>query len=130
MFFEEKGKIMEQKEIGPNKAEVSFKSNGTLKGNIEVEVTNSGNFEGDTKGDVTYAQGQGNITTKQGNETASYTFLAVGNMIDGNKSEFRGSSVFNTISTGKLVFINNLVSVFKVNVDESGNFTNKYWEWK
>jgi hypothetical protein len=43
---------------------------------------------------VTYAQGQGNITTKQGNETASYTFLAVGNMIDGNKSEFRGSSVF------------------------------------
>jgi hypothetical protein len=43
MFFEEKGKIMEQKEIGPNKAEVSFKSNGTLKGNIEV--TNSGNFE-------------------------------------------------------------------------------------
>jgi hypothetical protein len=34
MFFEEKGKIMEQKEIGPNKAKVSFKSNGTLKGNI------------------------------------------------------------------------------------------------
>jgi hypothetical protein len=127
MFFEEKGKIMEQKEIGPNKAKVSFKSNGTLKGNIEV--TNSGNFEGDTKGDATYAQGQGNITTKEGNETASYTFLAVGNMIDGNKSEFRGSSVFNTTSTGKLAFINNLVSVFKVNVDESGNFTNKYWEW-
>jgi len=124
MFFEEKGK----KEIGPNKVEVSFKSNGTLKGNIEV--TNSRNFEGDTNGDLTYAQGQGNITMKQGNETASYTFLAVGNMIDGNKSEFRGSSVFNTTSTGKLVFINNLVSVFKVNVDESGNFTNKYWEWK
>jgi hypothetical protein len=51
-------------------------------------------------------------------------------MIDGNKSEFRGSSVFNTTSTGKLAFINNLVSVFKVNLDESGNFTNKYWEWK
>ena len=73
---------------------------------------------------MTYAQGQGNITTKQGNETASYTFLAVGNMIDGNKSEYRGSSVFNTTSTGKMVFINNLVSVFKVYVDESVNFTN------
>ena len=66
MFFEEERKIMEQKEIGPNKVEVSFKSNGTL-----IEVTNSGNFEGDTKGDVTYAQGQGNITTKEGNETAT-----------------------------------------------------------
>jgi len=128
MFFEEKGKIMERKEVGPNKAKVSFLSNGTLKGNIEV--TNNGNFEGSTKGDVTYAQGQGTITTKEGNETASYTFLAVGNMIDGNKSEFRGSSVFNTTSTGKLAFINNLVSVFKVNVDESGNFTSKDWEWK
>jgi hypothetical protein len=39
-------------------------------------------------------------------------------MIDGNKSEFRGSSVSNTTSTGKLAFINNLVTVFKVNVDE------------
>jgi len=74
---------------------------------------------------VTYAHGQGTITTKEGNETASYTFLAIG-----NNSEFHGASVYNTTSTGKLAFVNNLVSVFKVNVDKMGNFTGKEWEWK
>ncbi len=119
---------MDKKEIGPNKAEVSYSSNGTLKGNIEV--TNKGNFTGSTKGSATLAQGQGTILTKEGNETASYTFLAIGNMIGGNKSEFHGAAVYNTTSTGKLAFINNLVGVFRVNVDELGNYTNKEWEWK
>ena len=129
LVFEEKGKIIEQKEVGPNKAQVSYSSNGTLKGNIEVK--NNGSFEGTTRGGVTYAHGQGTITTKEGNETASYTFLAVGKIIDGgNKSEFSGASVYNTTSTGKLAFVNNLVSVFKVNVGEMGNFTGKEWEWK
>ena len=35
-FFEEKGKITAQKEIGDNKTQMTFSSNGTFKGNIEV----------------------------------------------------------------------------------------------
>ena len=38
-FFEDNGKITSQKEIGDNKTQMTFSSNGTFKGNIEV--TNS-----------------------------------------------------------------------------------------
>jgi hypothetical protein len=34
-FFEEKGKIMTEKEIGDNKIQMTFSSNGTFNGNIE-----------------------------------------------------------------------------------------------
>ena len=68
-FFEEKGGITAQKEIGDNKTEMTFSSNGTFKGNIEV--TNSGDFVSLSKGNKgTSAQGQG-----VGSEKASYTFL-------------------------------------------------------
>ena len=41
-FFEEKGRITSQKEIGGDKTQMTFSSNGTFKGNIEV--TNSEDF--------------------------------------------------------------------------------------
>ena len=47
-FFEEKGKITAQKEIGDNKTQMTFSSNGTFKGNIEV--TNSGDLVSLSKG--------------------------------------------------------------------------------
>jgi hypothetical protein len=57
-FFEDKGKIMVQKEIGDNKTQMTFSSNGTIKGNIEV--TNSGDLVSLSKGNKgTSAQGQG-----------------------------------------------------------------------
>ena len=39
-FFEEKGRITAQKEIGGDKTQMTFSSIGTFKGNIEV--TNTG----------------------------------------------------------------------------------------
>jgi hypothetical protein len=47
-FFEEKGKIIAQKEIGDNKIQMTFSSNGIFKGNIEV--TNSGDLVSLSKG--------------------------------------------------------------------------------
>jgi hypothetical protein len=41
-FFEEKGRRTAQKEIGGGKIQVTYSSNGTIKGNIEV--TNKGDF--------------------------------------------------------------------------------------
>ena len=71
-FFEEKGRITAQKEIGGDKTQMTFSSNGTFKGNIEV--TNSGDFVTVSKGNKgTLAQGQGVVTTKDGSEKASYT---------------------------------------------------------
>jgi len=42
----------------------------------------------------------------------------------------RGAHFNRTSSTGKLAFLDNLVAVFEHDVNESGNVSNKYWEWK
>ena len=120
-FFEEKGKITGQKDIGDNRSQTSFSGEGTMKGNIEV--TNSGDFIEIQKGNnITQAQGQGVLSTKDGSEKVSYTFHAVGNVTGEGKPVLIGSAVFSTDSNGKLAFLNNVISFFKVEVDAAGNF--------
>jgi flagellar hook assembly protein FlgD len=131
-FFEDKGKITSQKEIGDNKIHMTFSSNGTIKGNIEV--TNSGDFVSTSKGNKGIsAHGQGVLITKDGNEKANYTFLQVGNTItkDGNPIlRGVGSAVWRIDSTGKLAFLDNMLSFFIIEVDEMGNFSSKDRELK
>ena len=131
-FFEEKGRITARKEIGDDKTQMTFSSNGRFKGNIEV--TNSGDFVSVFKGNKgTSAQGQGVVTTKDGNEKASYTFLQVGKTItkDG-KPVLRGvgSAIWSTDSIGNLAFLDNMLSFFIIEVDEMGNFSSKDRELK
>jgi hypothetical protein len=128
VFFEEKGKITAQKPLGANKMEVSYSSNGTMNDNIDV--TTVGNFVSISRGNnVTYNQGEAVIKTKDGTESANYTFLAIGRLESG-KPIFIGASVYDTNSTGKLAFLDNQVGIFKVELDKQGNFVNKEWEWK
>ena len=47
-FFVEKGKVTGQKEIGPNRTQYTFASNGTMNDNIEV--TNTGEYVSVSKG--------------------------------------------------------------------------------
>jgi hypothetical protein len=70
------------------------------------------------------------MTAKDGTEIANYTFLAVGKISEEGKPIFNGVSVYSTNSTGKLGFLNNMVGIFKVELDKIGNFVNKEWEWK
>ncbi len=130
-FFEEKGRITAQKEIGGDKTQMTFSSNGTFKGNIEV--TNSGDFVTVSKGNKgTLAQGQGVVTTKDGSEKASYTFLQVGKTTEEGESVLRGvgCAVWSTDSTGKLAFLDNMLSFFIIKADEMGNFSSKDRELK
>jgi len=128
LFFEEKGKITGQKPLGVNKMDVSYSSNGTMHDNIDV--TTVGNFVSISRGNnVTYNQGEALIKTKDGTESANYTFLAIGRLESG-KPIFIGASVYDTNSTGKLAFLDNQVGIFKVELDKQGNFVNKEWEWK
>ena len=128
VFFEEKGKITGQKPLAVNKMEVSYSSNGTMNDNIDV--TTVGNFVSISRGNnVTYNQGEAVIKTKDGTESANYTFLAIGRLESG-KPIFIGASVYDTNSTGKLAFLDNQVGIFKVELDKQGNFVNKEWEWK
>ena len=123
-FFVEKGKITGQKEIGPNRTQITFTSNGTMNGN--VEVTNTGEYVSVSKGNnQVFDQGQGIIKTKDGSETANHTFIEVG-----NGTAYQGASAFNTNSTGKLSFLNNILVIYKIDGDESGNFAGTQWKWK
>jgi hypothetical protein len=98
----------------------------------DTEVTNTGSFVGISKGNnVTTAEGQGVITTNDGSgEKANYTFLAVGSVNEEGKPIFRGSAVWSTDSTGKLAFLDCMLSFFKVELDEMGNFVSKERELK
>ena len=128
-FFEEKGRITSQKEIGGNRTQVTYSTEGVMEGTIEV--TNSGDFVGISKDNmITSAQGQGIVTTKDGREKASYTFLGVGKVTEQGKPEFLGSAVWSTDSTGKLAFLNNMLSFFKAELDEMGNISSKERELK
>jgi hypothetical protein len=128
-YFEETGKITGQTEIGPNRTQVTFTTNGTLNGNIEV--TNIGDFVSVSKGNnLTFDQGQGIIATKDGSETANYTIMAVGNVTQEGKLVFQGAAAYSTNSTGQLAFLNNELGIFKGEADEGGNLVSTEWEWK
>jgi hypothetical protein len=123
-FFVEKGKVTGQKEIGPNRTQYTFAANGTMNGNIEV--TNTGEFVSVSKGsNLTFEQGQGVITTKDGSETANYTFIDVFNGTD-----LQGASAYSTNSTGELSFLNNILGIFRGGQGEGGNYALEQWHWK
>jgi hypothetical protein len=123
-FFVEKGKITGQKEIGPDRTQFTFTSNGTMNGNIEV--TNTGEYVSISKGNnLVFDQGKGIIKTTDGSEIANHTFIEVGNGTD-----FQGASAFSTNSTGKLAFLNNILVIYKIDGDESGNYAGTQWQWK
>jgi hypothetical protein len=123
-FFVEKGKTTVQKEIGPNRTQYTFTANGTMNGNIEV--TNTGEFVSLSIGNNrTFDQGQGVITTKDGSETANYTFINVFNGTD-----LQGASAYSTNSTGELSFLNNILGIFNGGQDESGNYALEQWHLK
>jgi hypothetical protein len=120
----ESGKVTGQKEIGPNRTQFTFASNGTMNDNIEV--TNAGEYVSISTGNnLVYDQGKGEIKTKDGSETANHTFIEVGNGTD-----FQGASAFSTNSTGQLSFLNNILGIYKGEADESGNFSLSEWHWK
>ena len=70
------------------------------------------------------------MTTKDGKEKASYTFLQVGKTTEEGEPVLRGCVVWSTDSTGKLAFLDNMLSFFIVEVDENGNFSSKDRELK
>ena len=122
-FFVGKGKSTVQKEIGPNITKYTFAGDGTMNGNIEV--TDTGQYVSVSKGDNYFEQGNGVITTKDGSETANYTFIDVGNSTD-----YQGAAAYSTNSTGKLAFLNNVLSIYKGEAGENENYEELEWHWK
>jgi hypothetical protein len=135
LIEEESGKMTGQRVLDVNgpKIETSFKMNGKLKG---IEGSDIGTYwtvmrEGSEPG-VMYGEGQGVITTKDGQGMATWTGPGIGRFTAPGKISFRGSIFYRTTPTGggKLSSLNNVVGVFEFEVDEQGNCLAKVWEWK
>jgi hypothetical protein len=123
-IFVEKGSDTIQTKTGHNITHYTFTSNGTMKGNIEY--SKAGEMVSVSKGNnMTFDQGHGVIKTKDGSETANYTFIEVG-----NGTAYQGASVYSTNSTGKLSFLDNILVIFKGGQDDSGNYALEQWHWK
>jgi hypothetical protein len=122
-IFVEKGEDTLVGEIGPNRTQHTFTSNGTMNSNIEYDKT--GEYVSVYKGNnLTFDQGHAVMKTKDG-ETANYTFIEVFNGTD-----FQGASVYSTNSTGKLSLLDNALVIFKIEQDENGNYVDTQWLWK
>jgi hypothetical protein len=94
--------------------------------NSNVDVTITGEFVSVSKGsNLTFEQDQGVITTKDGSETANYTFTDVFNSTD-----LQGASAYSTNSTGELSFLNNILGIFRGGQEEGGKYALEQWHWK
>ena len=97
LIIEDKGKITGQRVLddeGP-KIESSFVTDGKYKG---TEGTNIGTYSSllrqGEEGGVMYGKGQGVVTTKDGQEMATWTGQGIGRFSSPGKISFRGSLFF------------------------------------
>jgi hypothetical protein len=133
LIAEARGKITGQRVLdveGP-KIEYSFFATGKMK---DVDITHMATFWTTPRGNgILYGEGQGVITTKDGQDMATEIGHGIGGFTDGGKKvKFRGSFFYRALSltSGKLAFLNNTVGIFEYEGDESGNTLHKVWEWK
>jgi hypothetical protein len=132
LLFEIKGRLTGSRILNADeyKIEHSITQEGKLK---DIEIAILGAFWTIPTGkNVIYGEGQGIITTKDGEDTATFRGYGIGHSKGHVSASFRGSVFYKSpISTnGKLSFLNNKIGVFETEVDESGISTEKVWEWK
>ena len=114
----EKGKIIGQRVLSVTshpQLEFTFSANGTI--NNSIDFTNTGTKISDLQADGAFTgKGQGFITTGNG-ELATWTNQVVGQRTqDGNVLSSR-VGFWRTPSTGDLAFMNNLMTVIKLEID-------------
>ena len=131
MIGEEQGKITAVRVLPFNgqaaRMEVSFQSSGNLVG---VEATNLGTYISTLlPSGVLNGTGQGVVMTKDG-DTATWTGTGVGKPTgQGLAVSWRGAIYFQT-SSQRLEGLNKFATIFEYEIDENGNTSAKFWEWK
>lgn len=111
------------------KVEVSFSGNGTIRDSINVtDIGTTWNLQ--TSGGIIYSEGQGLLTTQQG-EMATYTQQATGQFTPEGRVVFHGSMFFKTLSpTGQLAFLDNQMGIYNYESDIAGNAIKQVWQWR
>ena len=131
LIGEDRGKMTGERvlDVQVPKMETSFTMEGNYRGTLCTDV---GTYTSVLReGGVLYGEGQGIVTTKDGQGIATWTGQGIGRFIGPGRVSFRGSLFFRTPSMsqgGKLSYLNNIVGVFEYEVDEAGNCSSKTWE--
>jgi hypothetical protein len=135
VIYEGKGRITGSRVL--NAEEYKIEHSITVEGKCkDIEITLLGTFWTIPTEDknVIYGEGQGIITTKNGDDTATFRVFGIGHSKGQVSTSFRGSVFYKTSSSstngGKLSFLNNKIGVLETEIDESGNSIEKHWEWK
>jgi hypothetical protein len=133
-FFVEQGRIIGQRVLAVTpqpQLEFSFMANATINtGNVVINGINTGTSVSTLNADGTFrGEGQGILRT-EGGGVATWTNQVVGNITPEGTIITRGVGIWSTPSTtGELAFMNNMITVFEVQIDMEGNLSAKEWEW-
>jgi hypothetical protein len=130
-FYKQNDKSTSQKLVvvnGIHASEISFSGTGTANG-ISFRDTGKA-LVMPRAGGATYVQGNAVIMTNNTGEKATYTFQEIGHSaVDGTISG-NGAAFFGSDATGKLAFLNNVVAIYKDQIDKAGNSKVIAWKWK
>src|SRR3712207_2998710 len=134
-FFVEQGRIIGQRVLAVTpqpQLEFSFMANASINngGDVVVNAVNTGTSVSTLNADGTFrGEGQGILRT-QGGDVATWTNQVVGSITPEGTIITRGVGIWSTPSTtGELAFMNNMVTVFEVQIDREGNLSAREWEW-
>jgi hypothetical protein len=134
-FFVEQGRIIGQRVLAVTpqpQLEFSFMANASINNDdgVVINAINTGTSVSTLNADGTFrGEGQGILRT-QGGDVATWTNQVVGSITPEGTIITRGVGIWSTPSTtGELAFMNNMITVFEVQVDMEGNLSAREWEW-
>lgn len=134
-FFVEQGRIIGQRVLAVSpqpQLEFSFMANATINNGNDtvINAINTGTSVSTLNADGTFrGEGQGILRT-QGGGVATWTNQVVGSITSEGTIVTRGVGIWSTPSTtGELAFMNNMITVFEVQIDREGNLSAREWEW-
>ena len=134
-FFVEQGRIIGQRVLAVTpqpQLEFSFMANASINNGNDVAINaiNTGTSVSTLNADGTFrGEGQGILRTR-GGEAATWTNQVVGSITPEGTIITRGVGIWSTPSTtGELGFMNNMITVFEVQIDREGNLSAREWEW-
>ena len=134
-FFVEQGRIIGQRVLAVTpqpQLEFSFMANATISNGSDtvINAINTGTSVSTLNADGTFrGEGQGILRTQSGG-VATWTNQVVGSLTPEGTIITRGVGFWSTPSTtGELAFMNNMMTVFEVQIDGEGNLSAREWEW-
>jgi hypothetical protein len=134
LIYEAHGKIVAQKVINTGKTDgakiqVSYAGSGKFTNGLNVKelwtFVNTHKLDG-----VIQGVGQGIIKTIDNKELAIATGYGRGFTGVGGKIVYPTAQLYSTNSTGRLSFLNEVVGFSQWQVDNSGNYSYRMWEFK